>query len=168
MGRQASQTSCLPESRRPDPDIGSKAIALPSGGCRPPGIFTLTILRYQAPIVAPALPFQSFGMRIASVRAALSSRTWRRRVELAVLLANLCLYLFGGLFVLSPWQAIGFVLLPRSYGSLLRRTVRPEYKACPGPGNGAGRLLHQTGHCFPECSARTDRRHSVRWLELSD
>ena len=82
-------------------------------------------------------------MRIASVRAALSSRTWRRRVELAVLLANLCLYLSGGLFGVEPVAGYRFCAAPsRSYGSLLRRTVRPEsQRHAQDQGNSAGRLF---------------------------
>lgn len=115
-----------------DPDIGSKAIAFyPAAAVGRRG-FTLTILRYQAPIVALALPFQSFGMRIASVRAALSSRTWRRRVELAVLLANLCLYLSVVFLVLSPWQAIGFVLLHQGVmGAYFGVLFAPNHKGMP-------------------------------------
>lgn len=115
-----------------DPDIGSKAIAFYPAAAAGRRGFTLAVCRYQAPLVALAFPFQSFGMRIASIRSVLSGYSWRSRIELAVLLANLSLYLAVVLLVLSPWRAIGFVFVHQGVmGVYFSVLFAPNHKGMP-------------------------------------
>lgn len=115
-----------------DPDIGSKVISFYPAAAAGRRGFTLVVCRYQAPIVALALPFQAFGMRIASIRSLLSGCSWRRHTELALLLANLSLYLTAVFLVLSPWRAIWFVFVHQGVmGTYFSVLFAPNHKGMP-------------------------------------
>jgi fatty acid desaturase len=115
-----------------DPDISSKVIAFYPAAAASRRSSGLAVCRYQAPIVALALPFQSFAMRFASVRFALSGRSSQKRAELVVLLANVSLYLTVVFLVLSPWRAIGFVLIQQGVmGAYFGCLFAPNHKGMP-------------------------------------
>jgi fatty acid desaturase len=92
------------------------------------------ITRHQAGLFFPLLTLLAVDLKVASVRALRDGTVKRPRLESALLILHAVGYLSTVLIVLSPLQAIAFLLVHQAlFGIYLGMTFAPNHKGMPHP-----------------------------------
>ncbi|MBX7265605.1 acyl-CoA desaturase [Micromonospora sp. Llam7] len=114
------------------------------------------VTRHQAALFFPLLTLLALDLKVSSVRALRNHTVKRRGVESALLILHAIGYLAALLIVLSPLQAIAFLLLHQAvFGVYLGMTFAPNHKGMP----------HPTGdEDFLRKQVLTSRNVSGNWL----
>ncbi len=92
------------------------------------------ITRHQAALFFPLLTLLAVSLKVSSVKALRNGTVRRRGVESVLLILHGVGYLGALLFVLSPLQAVAFLLLHQAlFGVYLGMTFAPNHKGMPHP-----------------------------------
>jgi fatty acid desaturase len=92
------------------------------------------ITRHQAALFFPLLTLLAIDLKVSSVKALRNGTVKRRGLESALLVLHAVGYLSALLIVLSPLQAIAFLLLHQGlFGVYLGMTFAPNHKGMPHP-----------------------------------
>src|SRR3569833_2732793 len=119
-----------------DPDVMSGALAFTTGqSLRRRGWATRALARHQAYLFFPMLLLEGFHLHIASVRALAGDGTGRSRsrgLEALFMGAHLAGYLAILLIVLTPLQALVFIVIHQCvFGFYMGCTFAPNHKGMP-------------------------------------
>ncbi len=113
-----------------DPDVGPGVLVWSRVATRGGGFLT----RYQAYFFFPLLTLLGLSLKLDSIRALRDGSVKRRRLEIALLAAHLVFYLGALLLVLSPLQALAFLVVHQALlGVYLGLTFAPNHKGMPHP-----------------------------------
>ncbi|MEV6692201.1 acyl-CoA desaturase [Micromonospora sp. NPDC051196] len=92
------------------------------------------ITRHQAALFFPLLTLLAVSLKVSSVKALRNGTVKQRRVESALLILHAVGYLGALVLVLSPLQAVAFLLLHQAlFGVYLGMTFAPNHKGMPHP-----------------------------------
>jgi fatty acid desaturase len=92
------------------------------------------ITRHQAGLFFPLLTLLGIDLKISSVKALIRGGMKRRGLEAALLIIHAACYLTALFVVLSPLQAIAFLVLHQAlFGVYLGMTFAPNHKGMPHP-----------------------------------
>jgi fatty acid desaturase len=92
------------------------------------------ITRHQAALFFPLLTLLAADLKISSVKALRNGTVKRPRLESALLILHAIGYLSALLIVLSPLQAVAFLLVHQAlFGVYLGMTFAPNHKGMPHP-----------------------------------
>jgi fatty acid desaturase len=92
------------------------------------------ITRHQAALFFPLLTLLAIDLKVSSIKALRSGVVKRRKLESALLIVHAVGYLAALLTVLSPLQAIAFLLVHQAlFGVYLGMTFAPNHKGMPHP-----------------------------------
>lgn len=116
-----------------DPDIAGAALAFTTDQARArrgPGRW---LAGYQAWLFFPMLTLEGIHLHVAGIRALLSHRHGTARLtDGALLIAHIAAYLAAVLVVLSPLQAVTFILIQQGlFGIYLGIAFAPNHKGMP-------------------------------------
>jgi len=113
-----------------DPDIGGRAIAFTPGQARARRGIGSWMAGYQAWLFFPMLLLEGLHLHVAGVRTLLDRRsTAVKLVEGTLLVAHIIGYLAAVFLVLSPVQAVAFLLLQQGvFGIYLGCSFAPNHK----------------------------------------
>jgi fatty acid desaturase len=119
-----------------DPDIKSGAIAFTTGHVRARrGTLARALARHQAYLFFPMLLLEGINLHVASVRALRGGSTDRSRSRLAeslLLVIHFAGYLTAVVVVLSPLQALVFVVVHQGvFGLYMGCSFAPNHKGMP-------------------------------------
>jgi fatty acid desaturase len=92
------------------------------------------ITRHQAGLFFPLLTLLGIDLKVSSVKAIRAGTVKRPRLELALLIAHAAGYLGAVFLVLSPLQAVAFIVVHQAlFGVYLGMTFAPNHKGMPHP-----------------------------------
>jgi fatty acid desaturase len=92
------------------------------------------ITRHQAALFFPLLTLLAVDLKVSSVKALRNGTVKRPRLESALLIVHAVCYLAALLIVLSPLQAVAFLLVHQAlFGVYLGMTFAPNHKGMPHP-----------------------------------
>jgi fatty acid desaturase len=92
------------------------------------------ITRHQAGLFFPLLTLLGLDLKVSSVKAIRDGVVKQRKLELVLLCVHFAAYLGALLFVLSPLQALAFVVVHQAiFGVYLGMTFAPNHKGMPHP-----------------------------------
>ncbi|WP_433062882.1 fatty acid desaturase family protein [Dactylosporangium sp. CS-033363] len=92
------------------------------------------ITRHQAGLFFPLLTLLAIDLKVSSIKAIRNGTVKRRRLETALLIVHAAAFLGALLLVLSPLQALAFVLVHQAiFGVYLGMTFAPNHKGMPHP-----------------------------------
>jgi fatty acid desaturase len=116
-----------------DPDISITALAFTDGQASSRHGLIRLIARYQAWLFFPLLLLEAAHLHLASTKAVLRGGSGRANlVEGLLLLAHVASYLTALVLVLSPLQAVAFVLVQQGlFGLYLGCAFAPNHKGMP-------------------------------------
>jgi fatty acid desaturase len=116
-----------------DPDIDIPALAFTAGQARDKGGLARVVARYQAFLFFPLLLLEAAQLHTASAKAVLKGGSGRANlVEALLLLLHLVGYLTALVWVLSPVQAVAFVVVHQGlFGLYLGCAFAPNHKGMP-------------------------------------
>jgi fatty acid desaturase len=113
-----------------DPDVGPGVLVWTPAAARGKGFLT----RYQAYFFFPLLALLGLSLKRDSIRALRTGTVKRRGLEATLLATHLVLYVSALLIVLSPLQALAFVVVHQAlFGVYLGMTFAPNHKGMPHP-----------------------------------
>ncbi|WP_036563744.1 fatty acid desaturase family protein [Nocardioides halotolerans] len=113
-----------------DPDVGPGVLVWSREAARGRGFLTA----YQAWFFLPLLTLLGVSLKRDSIRAVRAGAVKRRRLEGGLLAAHFVLYLSAIFTVLSPMQALAFVVVHQAlFGIYLGLTFAPNHKGMPHP-----------------------------------
>jgi fatty acid desaturase len=113
-----------------DPDVGPGVLVWSREAARGKGFLT----RYQAFFFFPLLTLLGVSLKRDSIRALRDGTVKRRGVEAALLAVHLVCYAGALLLVLSPLQALAFLVVHQAlFGIYLGLTFAPNHKGMPHP-----------------------------------
>ena len=117
-----------------DPDISITALAFtPDQASSKHGLVRL-VARYQGWLFFPLLLLEAAHLHLASVKAIWRGRDrgWANTIQGLLLLTHTTAYLGAVLWVLSPWQALAFVVVHQGlFGLYLGCSFAPNHKGMP-------------------------------------
>jgi fatty acid desaturase len=115
-----------------DPDISITALAFtPDQASSKHGLVRM-IARYQGWLFFPLLLLEAAHLHLASAKAIVGGRGWANAVEGLLLLVHTAVYLAAVLVVLSPLQAVAFVIVQQGlFGLYLGCAFAPNHKGMP-------------------------------------
>jgi fatty acid desaturase len=118
-----------------DPDIGSAALAFTVEHVRARRGMGVWLARHQAWLFFPMLLLEGLHLHVASLRAVLGRAGGLRKgksVEMALMTGHLGAYLTAVFWVLSPVQAICFIIVQQGlFGVYLGCSFAPNHKGMP-------------------------------------
>jgi fatty acid desaturase len=115
-----------------DPDISITALAFTTDQARAKHGLVGLIARYQGWLFFPLLLLEAAHLHLASVKAIVGGRDRTHVVEGLLLVAHVAGYLTALVVVLSPLQAVGFVLVHQGlFGLYLGCAFAPNHKGMP-------------------------------------
>jgi fatty acid desaturase len=115
-----------------DPDISIAALAFTADQARAKRGLVRLLARYQAWLFFPLLVLEAAHLHLASVKAIVRGRGWANAVEGLLLLAHLVGYVTALVWVLSPAQALAFVVVHQGlFGLYLGCAFAPNHKGMP-------------------------------------
>jgi fatty acid desaturase len=114
-----------------DPDIGGRAIAFTPGQIQGRHGMGAWLGRYQAWLFFPMLALEGFHLDVAGMRALLGRSGKARWGEAGLLAVHIGGYLTAVFAVLSPWQAVVFLVVQQGlFGSIWEPRSPPITRAC--------------------------------------
>jgi fatty acid desaturase len=115
-----------------DPDISITALAFTADQARSRHGLVRLLARYQAWLFFPLLLLEAAHLHLASVKALLQGRGRGNAVEGLLLLAHVAAYLAAVVLVLSPLQAVAFIVVQQGlFGLYLGCAFAPNHKGMP-------------------------------------
>jgi fatty acid desaturase len=115
-----------------DPDIAPGALVFIGEDTKARSGLPRLLTRFQAWFFFPLLTLEALNLHIASVQAVLRGEVRRTAVEATLLAVHLVAYLGGLLLLLSPWQALVFVVVHQGlFGVYLGCSFAPNHKGMP-------------------------------------
>jgi fatty acid desaturase len=115
-----------------DPDIDIPALAFTAGQARDKGGLARVVARYQAFLFFPLLLLEAAQLHLASAKAVVRDTGRATVVEALLLLLHLVGYVTALVLVLSPLQAVAFVLVQQGlFGLYLGAAFAPNHKGMP-------------------------------------
>ncbi|MGO9079874.1 MAG: fatty acid desaturase family protein [Streptosporangiaceae bacterium] len=116
-----------------DPDIGGRAIAFTPGQRRARHGLGSWLAGYQAWLFFPMLMLEGLHLHVAGIRALRDRRgIWGKLAEGGLLTAHLAGYLAAVILVLSPVQAVAFLVVQQGlFGIYLGCAFAPNHKGMP-------------------------------------
>lgn len=121
-----------PNQVNKDPDIAGRAIAFTAEQRRQRHGLGAWLARYQAWLFFPMLLLEGLHLHVAGVRALLGRRTPVKLAEGAMLAAHLIGYLVAVFLVLSPLQAVVFLVVQQGlFGVYMGCAFAPNHKGMP-------------------------------------
>jgi fatty acid desaturase len=115
-----------------DPDIDIPALAFTAGQARDKGGLARLVARYQAFLFFPLLLLEAAQLHIASAKAIGRGRGRANTIEALLLLLHVVGYLTALVLVLSPLQAVAFVVVQQGlFGLYLGCSFAPNHKGMP-------------------------------------
>jgi fatty acid desaturase len=115
-----------------DPDIGGRAIAFTPGQFQGRRRIGAWLGRYQAWLFFPMLALEGLHLHIAGIRALLGQSGKARWAEAGMLAAHIGGYLAAVFAVLSPPQAVAFLVVQQGlFGVYLGSSFAPNHKGMP-------------------------------------
>jgi fatty acid desaturase len=115
-----------------DPDISITALAFTDGQASSRHGLVRLLVRYQAWLFFPLLLLEAAHLHLASAKAVLGGSGRANTVEGVLLVAHLAGYLTALVLVLSPAQAVAFVLVHQGlFGLYLGCSFAPNHKGMP-------------------------------------
>ncbi|HLL09239.1 MAG TPA: acyl-CoA desaturase [Nocardioidaceae bacterium] len=115
-----------------DPDISPGALAFTGEDTRARSGLARAVTKYQAWFFFPLLTLEALNLHVASVRALVNGEVRRTAVESVLLAVHLVAYLGGLVLLLSPLQALVFVLVHQGvFGIYLGCSFAPNHKGMP-------------------------------------
>jgi fatty acid desaturase len=115
-----------------DPDISITALAFTDGQASSRHGLVRLLVRYQAWLFFPLLLLEAAHLHLASAKAVLRGSGRANTVEGVLLVAHLAGYLTALVLVLSPAQAVAFVLVHQGlFGLYLGCSFAPNHKGMP-------------------------------------
>jgi fatty acid desaturase len=115
-----------------DPDISITALAFTADQARSKYGLVRMIVRYQGWLFFPLLLLEAAHLHLASAKAIVQGRGRANAVEGLVLLAHLAGYITALVLVLSPLQAVAFIVVQQGlFGLYLGCAFAPNHKGMP-------------------------------------
>jgi fatty acid desaturase len=115
-----------------DPDISITALAFTADQASSKHGLVRLVARYQAWLFFPLLLLEAAHLHLASAKAVVQGRGRANTVEGLLLLAHLVGYLAALWLVLSPWQALAFIVVHQGlFGLYLGCAFAPNHKGMP-------------------------------------
>jgi len=115
-----------------DPDIGIAVLAFTAAQARGKHGLARMITRSQAFLFFPLLLLEAAHLHVASIKAIVQGRGRANAAEALLLLVHLAVYLTALLLVLTPLQAVAFVLVQQGlFGLYLGCSFAPNHKGMP-------------------------------------
>src|SRR4029453_11269606 len=115
-----------------DPDISITALAFTADQARAKAGLVRWLARYQAWVVFPLLLLEAAHLHLASAKAVLGGTGRANTIEGLVLLGHGVAYLTALLVVLTPLQALAFVVVHQGlFGLYLGCSFAPNHKGMP-------------------------------------
>jgi fatty acid desaturase len=115
-----------------DPDIGFAALAFTAAQARDKQGLVRVIARHQAWLFFPLLLLEAAHLHIASAKAILRGRGRANAIEGLLLIVHVAGYVTALLLVLSPLQAVAFVVVQQGlFGLYLGCSFAPNHKGMP-------------------------------------
>jgi fatty acid desaturase len=115
-----------------DPDISITALAFTPDQARPKHGLVRLIARYQGWLFFPLLLLEAAHLHLASAKAVVQGRGRTNTVEGLLLLAHVAAYLTALVLVLSPLQAVAFIVVQQGlFGLYLGCSFAPNHKGMP-------------------------------------
>ncbi|HJW62769.1 MAG TPA: acyl-CoA desaturase, partial [Actinomycetes bacterium] len=115
-----------------DPDIDIPALAFTAGQARDKRGLARLVARYQAWLFFPLLLLEAAQLHVASAKAIVRDPGRATVVEALLLLLHLFGYVTALVLVLSPLQAVAFVLVHQGlFGLYLGCSFAPNHKGMP-------------------------------------
>jgi fatty acid desaturase len=117
-----------------DPDVAPEVLIWATRSALGRRGLTGFITRHQAALFFPLLALLGIDLKVSSVKALRNGVVKRRGLESALLVLHAVAYLSALLIVLSPLQAIAFLLVHQAlFGVYLGMTFAPNHKGMPHP-----------------------------------
>jgi fatty acid desaturase len=116
-----------------DPDISITALAFTADPASAKHGLVRLMARHQGWLFFPLLPLEAAQLHVASVKVVLRGGTdWAKVVEALLLLLHLAGYVTALVLVLSPLQAVVFIVVQRGlFGPYLGCSFAPNHKGMP-------------------------------------
>jgi fatty acid desaturase len=115
-----------------DPDISITALAFTADQATSKHGLVRLVARYQAWLFFPLLLLEAGHLHLASAKAVVQGRGRTDAVEGLLLVAHLLGYLAALWLVLSPWQALAFIVVQQGlFGLYLGCAFAPNHKGMP-------------------------------------
>jgi fatty acid desaturase len=116
-----------------DPDISITALAFTADQASSKHGLVRLMARYQGWLFFPLLPLEAAQLHVASVKVVLRGGTdWAKVVEALLLLLDLAGYVTALVLVLSPLQAVVFIVVQQGlFGLYLGCSFAPNHKGMP-------------------------------------
>jgi fatty acid desaturase len=115
-----------------DPDISITALAFTPGQASSKHGLVRLVARYQGWLFFPLLLLEAAHLHLASAKAIVWGRGWANAIQGLLLLTHTTAYLGVVLWVLSPAQALGFVVVHQGlFGLYLGCSFAPNHKGMP-------------------------------------
>ena len=115
-----------------DPDISITALAFTPGQASSKHGLVRLVARYQGWLFFPLLLLEAAHLHLASAKAIVGGRGWANAIQGLLLLAHTIAYLGAVLWVLSPAQALGFLVVHQGlFGLYLGCSFAPNHKGMP-------------------------------------
>jgi fatty acid desaturase len=115
-----------------DPDISITALAFTADQARSRHGLVRLLARYQGWLFFPLLLLEAAHLHLASAKALLQGRGRDNAVEGLLLLAHVAAYLAAVVLVLSPLQAVAFIVVQQGlFGLYLGCAFAPNHKGMP-------------------------------------
>ncbi|WP_433532901.1 fatty acid desaturase family protein [Micromonospora sp. CA-263727] len=117
-----------------DPDVAPEVLVWATGSAVGRRGLKGFITRHQAALFFPLLTLLAASLKVSSVTALRNGTVKQRGVESALLIVHAAGYLAAVLLVLSPPQALAFLLVHQAlFGVYLGMTFAPNHKGMPHP-----------------------------------
>ena len=118
-----------------DPDVAPAILVWSAEAARArTGRFDRFLTRHQAALFFPLLTLLGVSLRKDSIRAVVTGRMKRRRLEGWLLAVHIVAYVSALVIVLTPLQALAFVAVHQGlFGVYLGMTFAPNHKGMPHP-----------------------------------
>jgi fatty acid desaturase len=115
-----------------DPDISIAALAFTADQARAKAGLVRWLARYQAWLFFPLLLLEAAHLHLASAKAVLRGSGRTNTIEALLLTTHGVAYLTAVVVVLSPWQALAFVVVHQGlFGLYLGCSFAPNHKGMP-------------------------------------
>ncbi|MGH3434912.1 MAG: fatty acid desaturase family protein [Sciscionella sp.] len=121
-----------PNHEGDDPDIEIKVLAFSEEQATGKRGFLRWMVKYQAFLFFPLLAFEGVNLHASGFRAVLRREVKATRLEAALLLGHVILYLAAVFIVLSPLQAVAFIAVHQGlWGVYMGCSFAPNHKGMP-------------------------------------
>jgi fatty acid desaturase len=121
-----------PNHEELDPDISITALAFTADQAAAKHGLARLLARYQGWLFFPLLLLEAAHLHTASVKAVLGGRGRANLVEGLLLVAHVAGYVTALVWVVSPWQALGFLVVHQGlFGLYLGCSFAPNHKGMP-------------------------------------